>query len=455
MKGIVLILLFLMATSSLTFAQEVSAEVLHTFGRTELTDADHAQVYSLTAKGNGSVNKVALIGMFKYTYSNEQEAGFSMLYTPGNYTFFYTDTVRGEIRREQYNVDASISYSFNDNISASLNGSILLGSKAKQRDIRNKNIANSIYLSPSISWKKLTVSYIFSQYREEVSLQRFGPDVVIPITTSEGLYFGPTEAYGTHHKTLYYHTINNGAALNYTIYNVKTALSYIHTSSDINTHVDDQKIGREEGNNYSLFAELLDSHNTFLQFSYSSLDNYTPVGQKVSDGNREVYQYFSEVKRHNIKDIALNLNNIISFSSFEDRFVALFSYLYSKKTQTHYILPQEYKQKLISNRVSGDICYTFPCRLKAAIIASFDKRQGDMLTLKNISLEEQKYNHNSSLLKKEWDYLISNRLGYGLKLAYEYKMSIKGSLHASLVAKIVDTKVENQKSINLNILYKL
>lgn len=455
MKSIALILLFLMATSTLTFAQEVSAEMLHTFGRTELTDADHAQIYSIMAKGNGNINKVALNGQFCYTYSNEHDAGLSMLYNPGKYTFFYTDTIRGDVRREQYNVDAGLSYPFNDNFSASLDGSVMLGSKAKQRDIRNKNVANYIYLSPAISWHKLSLSYRFSQYREEVSLKRFGPDVVIPITTSEGLFFGPTEAYGAQHTALYYRTISNGAAVSYIFNKIKTELSYLHTSSDIDTHVDERKIGREEGNRYTLYAELQDSHNTHIQFSYSSSDSYTPVGQKVSNGNREVYQYFSEVKRHNIKEIALNLNNIVSISTPEDKFVALFSYFYSNKKQTHYILPQEYSQNLISHKATGDISYTFPCRLKTGIMASVNKRKGDMLTLKNKSLEEQKYNRNANLLEKEWNYLISNRFSYGLKLAYDHNISNKGSLHTALVLNIEDAKVENKKSINLNISYKL
>lgn len=454
MKSIALIL-FLLATPTLTFAQEVSAEMLHTFGRTELTDADHAQIYSIRAKGNGYINKVSLSGQFNYTYSNEQNAGFSMLYTPGKYTFFYTDTIRGELRHEQYNVDAGLSYSFNDNFSASLTGSLMLGSKAKQRDIRNKNVANSVYLSPSVSWQKLSLSYLFSQYREEVSLKRFGPDVVIPITTSEGLFFGPTEAYSAQHKTLYYRTIANGAAISYSFPKIKTDLSYLHTSSKIDTHVDEQKIGREEGDSYAIYAELLNSHNTHILFSYTSSDSFTPVGQKTSNGNREVYQYFGEVKRHNIKNIALNLNNIVSVSSPGDKFVALFSYFYSNKVQTHYILPQEYKQNLISNRVSGDISYVFPCLLKAGILTSVDKRKGNMLTLKNKSLEEQKYNRNSSLLEKEWNYLISNRFCYGLKLAYEHHMSKKGSLLTSFVFSIEDAKMENKKSINLNISYKL
>lgn len=459
MKRFFFSILSLLAVPSLTFSQEVSADVLLSSGRIALTDGDFSQTYSLSAKGNGTIKKASLNGLFNYTYSNEKNAGYSMLYTPGSYTFFYTDTIRGDIRREQYIVQAGISYPIIESLSVGLDAGLLLGTKAKQRDIRNKNTVNDINFSPAVSWHFLTVHYIFSQYREEVALKRFGPDVVIPITMSEGLFFGATEAYGSNHKTWYYRTVNNGASIGFNIKKIYPTIKYIHTSSHINTHVEEQKIGREEGQCISLTTYTPKTLLTdgLVLMSYSNKNSFTPVGKKESNGNTQIYKYFSEIKRHNDKEINIKLYDIICCTPSEEsafRGVGL-SYEFYKKTQTHFIVLQEYKQVLMGHNWSGHTEYRLPCGLTAGCSVSIARSSGDMLTLKDKAIGEQHYNRNKNLLEKEWEYLIASREEYSLNCDYTFNLHQKGKINAHLSLNFISTNIDNKKNINFNVSYHL
>lgn len=460
MKNLFLSILTFLAVHTLTFSQEVSTDVLLSSGRIALTDGDFSQTYSLSANGNGSIKKALLYGKFNYTYSNERDAGFSMLYTPGSYTFYYTDTIRGDIHREQYTAKAGISYPFCESLSVGLDFSLMLGSKAKQRDIRNKNTVNDLTISPSVSWHFLTASYLFSQYREEASLKRFGPDVVIPITASEGLFFGTTEAYGSKHNTWYYNTINNGVSIRLNFKKILPTIKYVHTSSDINTHVDEQKIGRENRQCISLvinFTKETPWFDEYILLSYANKNSFTPIGKKESNGNSQTYKYFGEVKRHNDKEVNIELHDIICLTpSDESDFLGIGgSYVFSKKTQTHFVVPQEYEQILIGHKWSGHTGYRLPFGLIAGCLISVDRFKGDMLILKNEALGEQKYNHNADLLWKEWQYLIASREQYELSCDYTFNLTKRGYINAHLALNLISTSINKQKNINFKISYNL
>lgn len=458
MRGIALnILSILIVIPSLTFAQNVGVDVTLQNGRSALTDAAHSQMYSAWANGEGNIRNASCRGMFSYSLSNEQEMGYSMLYSPGSYAFYYVDTIRGDVRREQYNVNAYLSYPIKDELSASVSGNIMLGSMAKQRDIRNKNVVNSIELTPNLTWHGLSVDYIFSLYREEVTLRRFGPDIVIPITTCEGLFFGPTEAFGNKHHALYYRTIDNGAAIGYEFKKITARLKYMHSSSDIDTHVDNIKIGREEGYLVALNLDIKHIIGGKPLISFKSVDSYVPVGKKVSDGDMEVFKYFSEVKRHNSEELNIALNDILSISSSESSMVQIFgaaSYEFFLKTQTHFVYPQEYQQRLKGHKWYGYIEYRSPFKMNVRGSLAKERRYGDMLTLKDESIE-QKYNRNAQLLEKEWEYLISNRLDFGIHVDYNFNLRTKGNIYTSVDVNVENLSIDKKKTINFNVKYRL